>query len=277
MATQNEFDVIYHIRRYNPEKDQQPYYKQYTVHVIPGMTVLDGLHEIKRKTDLTLAWRYSCRMGVCGSCGMLINGRAGLACNTQIADVSTKAITLAPLPNFPIIRDLVPDLTAQFEKHISLHPYIIRKDVDDQEMNAPTGEFFQTPEELVDYLQFAFCIKCGCCMAACPTMATDSNFLGPQPMAQAYRYTKDTRDDGYKTRKKVITAHHGIFNCHYAGECSRVCPKGVDPARAIQLMKRQLVLDFFKLLKVRSPSRVQGPDPNAQKRTDIPAAPAHTV
>ncbi|MBN1550337.1 2Fe-2S iron-sulfur cluster binding domain-containing protein, partial [bacterium] len=108
--TQNPCDVMFHIRRFNPEKDEKPYIQKFTVHVEPGMTILDGLNQIKSEHDFSLAWRYSCRMGVCGSCGMLINGRAMLACNTQILDISDTAITLGPLPNFGIIRDLVPDL-----------------------------------------------------------------------------------------------------------------------------------------------------------------------
>jgi succinate dehydrogenase / fumarate reductase, iron-sulfur subunit len=273
--SQKEFDIIYYLRRFNPETDSQPSWKEYTVHYAPGMTILDGLLQIKQTQDATLAWRYSCRMGVCGSCGMLINGRPALACNTQILDISTTRVALAPLPNFPIIRDLVPDLYIQFDKHKQVAPFIIRKDL--EEMNDPTGEYSQTPEELIEYLQFSYCIKCGCCMSACPTLATDSRFLGPQPLAQSYRFSCDTRDDGYKTRKHAITEAHGIFNCHYAGECSRVCPKGVDPARAIQLMKRQLVMDFFKLMKQKGPCRVQGPDPNAQKRPNITPAPPHTI
>lgn len=267
--------VEFHIRRFNPETDTVPSWQTFSIPVEPGMTVLDGLHEIKHRHDMTLVWRYSCRMGVCGSCGMLINGRPGLSCNTQILHVSKTAITLAPLPNFPIIRDLVPDLTAQFLKHRALKPFIIRQDL--QEMSNPTGEYYQTPNDLLDYLQFTYCIKCGCCMAACPTLATDPDYSGPQPLAQAYRYTRDTRDMGYEERKSILTADHGIFSCHYGSECSSVCPKGVDPARAIQLMKRQLVRDYFKLMKKRTSCAVMKKSDTAQKRTDIPATPPHTV
>ena len=272
---QKACDVIFHIRRYNPEKDSKPYMQQFSVHVEPGMTVLDGLHQIKRKHDLTLAWRYSCRMGVCGSCGMLINGRATLACNTQVFEVSDKAITIAPLPNFRIIRDLVPDLTQMLENHRQIKPLIIRPDK--EEMANPTGEYYQTPDDLLEYLQFTYCIKCGCCMAACPTMAADPLYLGPQPLAQAYRYTRDSRDGGYQERKDVVTQSHGIFSCHYGGECSVVCPKGVDPARAIQLMKRQLFFDFLKIGKKCKPSKLQGKPEGVKRREEIPDPPAFTV
>ncbi len=274
-SEQKSCDVVFHIRRFNPEKDKKPYWQKYTVHVDPGMTVLDGLHQIKKEQDLTLAWRYSCRMGVCGSCGMLINGSATLACNTQILDVSDSDITLAPLPNFNIIRDLVPDLEKLFKKHKQVLPHLIRDD--SEEMMHPTGEYYQTPKDLLEVLQFTYCIKCGCCMAACPTMATDEEYLGPQPLAQAYRYSRDTRDGGMKLRKEIITEDHGIFSCHYGGECSVVCPKGVDPARAIQLMKKQLLFDFLKLTGKRKPSKVQGRPEGVQRNPDIPYPPEFTV
>ena len=114
--------IHFHVTRYNPEKDPKPYVQSYKVEVSEGMTVLDGLHWIKENLDPTLVWRYSCRMGICGSCGMLINGSPTLACNTQILHLSQSAITVGPLPNFEIIRDLVPDLLSMFEKHETVKP-----------------------------------------------------------------------------------------------------------------------------------------------------------
>jgi len=250
--TSQKRDLIFYIRRFDPEQDDAPWLQQFIVPVEQGMTILDGLHQIKETQDPTLAWRFSCRMGVCGSCAMLINGKPGLGCNTQIFDISDSAVTLAPLPNFVIIKDLVPDLTPLFEKHRFIHPYIKREDL--EELTNPTGEYFQTPQDLERYLQFTYCIKCGACMAACPTMATDREYLGPTALAQAYRYNADSRDYGFKARKNKVAVSHGVFSCHYAGECSNVCPKGVDPARAIQLMKRELVLDYLKLKRLKKPA-----------------------
>ena len=150
------------------------------------MTVLEGLRRIKEMLSPTLAWRSSCRMGVCGSCGMFINGMPRLACNTQISELGTTLVTLAPLPNFNIIRDLVPDLVPMFDAHAAAKPYIIRDDVAEQQQ--PTGEFWQSAHQLEEYLQFSYCIKCGCCMAACPTYATDPVYAGPMPLGQAHRY-----------------------------------------------------------------------------------------
>jgi len=263
-------NITVFIRRFDPEKDAAPRQQQYTLQVERGMTVLDGLHMIKQTQDPTINFCFSCRMGVCGSCGMMINGVPGLACNTQILDVTTTALTLAPLPNFNLIRDLVPDLVPMFGVIKGLQPYIQRSDV--AEMENPTMEYFQTPHQLEEFLQFTYCIKCGSCMAACPTMATDKEYLGPAPITQAYRYNTDSRDDAGDARKDLVAASHGIFNCHYAGECSNVCPKGVDPARAIQLMKKDLVLRYFGLGKRKCAHLCKKPDKSLYK-PKIEAAP----
>jgi len=263
------------LRRYDPERDAKPRWQRYVLMAEHGMTVLDGLHKIKETQDATLAFRYSCRMGVCGSCAMLINGKPALACNTQISQVADRKLTVAPLPNFDTIKDLVPDLSAMFRKHVSVQPYLKRDDA--SEVEKPTGEFLQAPEEVVRYAQFTYCIKCGACFAACPTVASDPEYLGPMPLCQAHRYNSDSRDGGFHSRKLVVGASHGVYRCHYAGECSNVCPKGVDPARALQLLKRDLVLDYLRLKKRRAPAAVAGPPPTAQRLPNVPAAPPYTV
>ena len=269
-------EVIFHIRRYDPESDLDPAWKEYRVPVTSGMTILDGLHYIKEHLDSSLAWRFSCRMGVCGSCAMLISGMARLACHTQILDVSRTAVTLAPLPNYDIVKDLVPDLAPMFDHHASLKPWLIREDRD--EILNPSGEYRQTPEELEAYIQFANCIKCGACLAACPTVATDPAYPGPMPLAQGYRYCVDSRDGGLEDRRDVLESPHGLYRCHYAGECSRVCPKGVDPARAIQLMKRNLVFSYLRLIHRREASvLLTGPAPGVERGAEIPEAPPFTV
>jgi succinate dehydrogenase / fumarate reductase iron-sulfur subunit len=267
--------VTYRLRRYDPASGQPPAWEDITIPVTPGMTVLDGLKVIKETASPTLAWRSSCRMGVCGSCGMFINGRPQLACNTQIKELGTPVVTVAPLPNFRIIRDLVPDLRPMFDAHAALMPHIIRDDM--TEVFEPTGEFLQTPEELEHFLQFTYCIKCGCCMSACPTMATDPAYSGPMPLAQAHRYNADSRDGGFGSRRRVLATEKGPWKCHYAGECSQVCPKGVDPARAIQLMKRQLVFDYLKLFKHPCPSKVAPKPTEIKRREGVPEAPAPTL
>lgn len=273
-SKQTARDVTFHVRKYDPGKDSAPRIVSFPVPVTPGMTVLEGLHYIKENHDQTVVWRYSCRMGVCGSCGMLINGRPGLACNTQILDVATDSLAVGPLPNFGIVRDLVPDLGSMFEKHRSVKPYIIR---DEAELNDPAGEYYQSPEQLEEFLQFTYCIKCGCCMAACPTLATDARYLGPMPLGQAFRYATDSRDDGGEARADVVGGREGVARCHYAGECAAVCPKGADPARAIQLMKRKLVAEYLHMGSGHKACQKQGPNHDAKRRPEIPEAPAYTV
>jgi len=268
-------EITFRIRRFDPAVDTAPHWDDFRIPGTPGMTVLEGLKAIKESHSPSLAWRSSCRMGVCGSCGMFINGRPRLACNTQIAELGASLVTVAPLPNFNTIRDLVPDLVPMFDAHAALQPYVIRTDVAEQ--REPTGEFWQSIEELEHYLQFTYCIKCGCCMAACPTYATDPSYSGPMPLGQAHRYNADTRDDGFVARKQVLATGAGPWKCHYAGECSRVCPKGVDPAKAIQLMKRQLVTDYLRLLRHKAPAPIAVKPVGIKRREGIPEAPAPTV
>jgi succinate dehydrogenase / fumarate reductase, iron-sulfur subunit len=275
MSTPNMSEVNYRIRRFNPERDKAPYWEDYRIPFVAGMTVLDGLWKVKETHAPELAWRSSCRMGVCGSCGMLINGRPRLACNTQIAELANDTVVVAPLPNFDIVRDLVPQLAPMFGTHQALMPYVIREDIEERE--HPTGEFWQSAHELEHYLQFTYCIKCGCCMAACPTFATDALYSGPMPLAQAHRYNSDSRDGGFAPRTQVLSGEAGPWRCHYAGECSRVCPKGVDPAKAIQLMKRELVLDYLRLRKTKCPAKVAGKPTEVKRREGIPEPPAPTV
>jgi succinate dehydrogenase / fumarate reductase iron-sulfur subunit len=197
-------------------------------------TVLEAILEVKKYFDHSVAVRYSCRQATCGSCGMIINGKPRLACFTKISELNSNVVTVEPMNNFPVIRDLAVKFERLFDTHHKIKPYLIR---DDSEITTDSKEFLQSPEELEKYIQFSNCIKCGLCNSACPTMATDSSFVGPQALAQAYRYVADSRDKGKDTRLKIIDESHGIWRCHFAGSCSQVCPKGVDPAMGIQLLR----------------------------------------
>lgn len=227
--------VCFRVQKWDPaEPGSAPKMVEYSVPVPQGMTVLDALMYIKHHLDHNLAWRSSCRMGVCGSCGMMINGKPNLACQTQVLKLHADVIELKPLPNYPVVKDLVPDLSRLINTHSVLKPYIIRKGESPESIQ---GEFHQTDEELTRYFQFTFCLKCGCCMAACPTVGTLPDFPGPQPLAQVTRYVNDTRDEGFEERAQLIDHKNGIFRCHFAGACSEACPKGIDPAFAIQMLK----------------------------------------
>jgi len=226
------------ISRYNPEYDDSSIFMEFTVPCEKWTTVLDAILYVKKYFDHSVAVRYSCRQATCGSCGMVINGKPRLACFTKISELNSDVVTVEPMNNFPIIRDLVVKFERLFDTHHKIKPYLI---TDDTELESNAKEFLQSPEEVEQYIQFANCIKCGLCNSACPTMATDSSFVGPQALAQAYRYVADSRDKGKDSRLKIIDESHGIWRCHFAGSCSQVCPKGVDPAMGIQLLRGYLL------------------------------------
>ncbi len=226
--------IILRIARYNLQHDSAKSFMEFQIPYEKWTTVLEAILEVKKHFDHSVAVRYSCRQATCGSCGMIINGKPRLACFTKISELNSNVITVEPMNNFPIIRDLAVKFERLFDTHHKIKPYLIR---DDTEITTNTKEFLQSPEELEQYIQFSNCIKCGLCNSACPTMATDSSFVGPQALAQAYRYVADSRDKGKDNRLKIIDDSHGIWRCHFAGSCSQVCPKGVDPAMGIQLLR----------------------------------------
>jgi len=222
---------------------KKKWWQEYNVETRKRDTVLDILQKIRDTQDHSLAFRYSCQMGSCGSCGMVINGKPRLACQTRVEELNSDVIQIEPLYNYPVIKDLVVDLTDFLDKHRSVKPYMIRKNPEELE-NAPM-EFKVTPEENLKFIQYTYCIVCGLCLAACPTVAIDPHFLGPQALAQAYRYIADPRDEGFKERLLVLDTSHGIWRCHFAGACSYVCPKDVDPAGAIQRLKHEVLKGVF--------------------------------
>lgn len=238
--------VTLRVYRANRNASEHAHFDTFDVPVQRWTTVLDALLYAKSYKDSSIGIRYSCRMASCGSCGMKINGIPRLACYTKVSELSGGSITIEPLSNFPHIRDLVTDFTQFFKHHHDVKPYILGDDpVALADQGEPQGETFseniQTPEDVDRYLQFSYCIKCGLCYSACPTVATDTKFPGPQALAQAYRYTADSREASGKTRLNVIDDRHGIWRCHFAGSCSSVCPKGVDPALGIQLLRGHLL------------------------------------
>ncbi|MEM0118458.1 MAG: succinate dehydrogenase/fumarate reductase iron-sulfur subunit [Conexivisphaerales archaeon] len=236
------------IKVFRYSEDGEESYSSYEVKVRNGMTLLDGLLHIKEKLDPTLTFRYSCRMGICGSCGVVANGKEKLSCKTQLIDYDQQ-VEVRPLNNLPVIKDLVVEFKPITDKNRSIKPYLIRDDID-KNLNR---EFRQSPDELNNYLSFANCIMCGLCYSACPTNATDELYLGPQALAKAYRYIADSRDSGAKERMEIINEDHGVWSCHFAGSCSDVCPKGVDPAFAIQQLKA-LALFRSSALKRKKPA-----------------------
>jgi succinate dehydrogenase / fumarate reductase, iron-sulfur subunit len=236
--------VVLKIYRANRLAGESPHYDSIEVPVQRWTTVLDALLHAKAYKDPSIGIRYSCRMASCGSCGMKINGIPRLACYTKVSELEGSTITVEPLANFPHMRDLVTDFSQFFAHHRNMKPYIQNDQADIKDMTK-LSEFMQSPEDLDKFLQFSYCIKCGLCYSACPTVATDTKFPGPQALSQAYRYFIDNRDMADKERINIMDDRHGIWRCHFAGSCSSVCPKGVDPALGIQLLRGHL-LGFSK-------------------------------
>jgi fumarate reductase iron-sulfur subunit len=230
------------VMRYRPERETEPTFQGYEVPFHTDWVVLDALNYIKDKLDGSLSYRWSCRMGVCGSCGMMVNGEPKLTCATFLSEYRPGPVRVEPLRYFPIMRDLVVDMSDFMDKLQSVQPWIVR----DVEKPLAQGEYLQTPEELDIYKQFSMCINCMLCYAACPVYGLDPQFLGPAAIALAQRYNLDSRDQGAKQRLDLLSQHEGIWGCTFVGECSQVCPKEVDPAGAIQQYKLTATKEWFK-------------------------------
>src|SRR5213594_3956948 len=234
------------VARYRPEQDSEVTFQEYEVPCRKEWVVLDGLNYIKDYVDGTLSYRWSCRMGICGSCGMTVNGEPKLTCATFLTDYAPGPVRVEPLQNFPVIRDLIVEIGDFMRKLSSVKPWIIRKENDEKRLSD--GEYRQTPQELEEYKQYSMCINCMLCYAACPIYGLDPKFIGPAAIALAQRYNLDGRDQGAPERLQILSEHEGIWGCTFVGECTKVCPKNVDPAGSIQRYKLSAVTEWFKSL-----------------------------
>jgi fumarate reductase iron-sulfur subunit len=234
--------ITLEVMRYRPEQETEPSFQSYEVPFHEDWVVLDALNYIKDRLDGSLSYRWSCRMGVCGSCGMMVNGEPQLTCAIFLSHCLPGPVRVEPLRYFPIVRDLVIDMTDFMAKLQSVKPWIIRG----EDKPLSQGEYLQTPEELDIYKQFSMCINCMLCYAACPVYGLDPQFVGPAAIALAQRYNKDSRDQGTSQRLDMLSQHEGIWGCTFVGECSKVCPKEVDPAGAIQQYKLTATKEWFK-------------------------------
>jgi fumarate reductase iron-sulfur subunit len=234
--------ITLQVARYRPEQESEPVFDEYQVPCPNDWVVLDGLNHIKDRLDGTLAYRWSCRMGICGSCGMTVNGEPKLTCATFLTEYAPGPVRVEPLRNFPVIRDLIVDLGDFMQKLVRVKPWIVRA----AEKPLSSGEYLQSPEEMDEYKQFSMCINCMLCYAACPIYGLDPKFIGPAAIALAQRYNLDSRDEGAEERLEVLSEHEGIWGCTFVGECTKVCPKNVNPAGAIQRYKLNAALESVK-------------------------------
>jgi fumarate reductase iron-sulfur subunit len=230
------------VARYRPELESEASFDEFEVPCHKEWVVLDGLNHVKDRLDGTLSYRWSCRMGICGSCGMTVNGEPKLTCATFLSDYAPGPVRVEPLRNFPIIRDLIVDIGDFMRKLVRVKPWLVRA----AEKPIQDGEYLQTPDELDEYKQFSMCINCMLCYAACPIYGLDPKFIGPAAIALAQRYNYDSRDEGAPERMEVLSEHEGIWGCTFVGECTKVCPKHVDPAGAIQRYKLSAAMESMK-------------------------------
>lgn len=235
--------ITLEVFRYRPDEASEPVFQHYEVPLNKDWVILDALNYIKDQMDGTLSYRWSCRMGVCGSCGMMVNGKPVLTCATFLEKFTPGPIRVEPLENFPVIRDLVIEMSDFLDKLKKVKPWIIR-----EEEGSTEEEYLQTPSQLADYKQYSMCINCMLCYAACPVYGLEPGFVGPAALALAQRYNMDSRDQGNRQRLEALSDDNGLWQCTFVGECSAVCPKQVDPAGAIQRYKVEAANQWWKEL-----------------------------
>lgn len=225
------------IYRFDPEKDKKPKMQDYEVDLEKSgaVMVLDALKFIKGEQDESLAFRRSCGEGVCGSDGMNINGKNGLACVTPIRSLS-EPIVLRPFPGMPVIRDLIVDMTQFFTQYQATRPYLLN------EQPPPSKERLQSPAEREKLDGLYECILCGCCTSACPSYWWNPDkFLGPAALLQASRFIVDSRDDQTRERLEQLNDAYSVFRCRTIMNCADVCPKGLNPSEAIATIRTQML------------------------------------
>lgn len=228
------------IYRYNPETDKKPYMQDYELDVKANncFMVLDALIAIKNLMDDTLTYRRSCREGVCGSDGMNINGKNGLACTMHLSSLN-EPVVIRPLPGLPIVRDLVVDMTQFYQQYENVNPYL------ENRYPPPAKERLQSPEERAKLDGLYECILCACCSTSCPSFWWNPDkFVGPAGLLQAYRFLVDSRDTEKSARLANLSDPFSVFRCRGIMNCVDVCPKGLNPTKAINNIKELMLEDI---------------------------------
>jgi succinate dehydrogenase / fumarate reductase iron-sulfur subunit len=230
--------LTFSIYRYNPDVDNAPRMQDYKLEVSEGqdMMVLDALIALKEQ-DPTLSFRRSCREGVCGSDGVNMNGKNGLACITPMSALGKKKIVIRPLPGLPVVRDLVVDMSQFYTQYEKIKPFLINDD-----NHPPAREFLQSPEEREELDGLYECILCACCSSSCPSFWWNPDkFIGPAGLLNAYRFLADSRDTATEERLSELDDAFSVFRCHGIMNCVSVCPKGLNPTKAIGKIKSLLL------------------------------------
>ena len=237
-------DYTLRLRRYSPESGEAPYWEEFEVDLDGKRSVLDGILQVKDRTDASIAIRCSCRAAICGSCGVRINGKPNLACHMHLDHAAENAvdgvITVEPMGNMPVIKDLIVDMDAVHWKKIQrVTPWLLPEGPD------PEREHIVPPESMIDVTQSMACIQCGACVSDCLSMEVDPLFIGPAALAKAYRFVGDPRDGQHYERLKDLSEDpHGIYDCTHCFNCIEACPKGVAPMIQIMRLRRIAGSDY---------------------------------
>ena len=231
--------VTINLQRFDPETDApMAKYQEYEIEISEVSTVLDAIIKIHEEIDGTVAMRYSCRSSICGSCAMKINGSAKLGCKTRLVEVAEDGgvITVGPVGNMPVVKDLVSDFQPFWDKIKAINPYLRTSGPE------PEGERIASNESMTNLLTAVNCIMCGCCFSDCTVLEVDSNFMGPAALAKAWRFTEDPRDSATNERLKTLNdADGGMWDCTRCMKCVEVCPKEVAPMDRIMEMREAAI------------------------------------
>lgn len=222
----------FRITRYDPAKNGSPVVQEFKLSCDPMERVLTALNRIKWQQDGTLSYRRSCGHAVCGSCAMTIQGASRLACKTLVKDIDGDLITVEPLKGFPVVKDLVVDMSHFYHNLRAVIPYLVNNGP------KPAKERYQSQEDFEDFEDATKCILCGCCTSSCPSFWKNDSYLGPAALVKAWRFVGDTRDEAGSARIDAVNGHDGVWRCHTIFNCKEACPKEIDIPAALSKLKR---------------------------------------
>lgn len=233
-------EYTFKILRFDPEKDDQPYFQEFHYETDEAKAILEALMDVRNEQDSTLSFRYSCREAICGSCAMVINGKFTLACRAMLQSFNSSLIIVEPLPNLEIQKDLVVDMDPFWKALYKIEPFIFPRG----EMGEKGHRIEEKEMERID--RFIGCIMCGSCYSACPVVSRDERYLGPAALAKLYRFVKDPRDKRPFSRWSKVNTEGGVWECDTVFKCNEACPKDVRPADGIEALRRKLVVEKIK-------------------------------
>jgi succinate dehydrogenase / fumarate reductase iron-sulfur subunit len=235
-------EYIFRILRFDPKKDQHPYFQDFSYQSEEKKSVLEALMDIRNDQDGALSLRYSCREAICGSCAMVVNGNFDLACRTNLESLKSSLVVIEPLPNLEIQKDLVVDMDPFWESLQKIEPYL-----HGEKIKSTQGHLVDD-RDMDKIFQFVNCIMCGSCYAACPVATRDERYLGPAALAKLYRFIRDPRDIRPFANWSRVNTEGGVWGCDTIFACNEACPKDVRPADGIEALRRKLVVEKIKRL-----------------------------